>query len=293
MEYEIKMDFYGDWISFLKNQLQNAGYKINTNASQEDISIQYFNLLKRRVTPVLRSVLISNEFKCPSKCKAGLEIVKEKIEKGQDITPFLSTGLKKMEYDDGLLNDWGIHHLHLGTTMRNDGFVQRTGPVLFVRFDEEYAYFINVMDHGRGHEPWFKQELVRIIHRNWPKSIEQFRLKEVLGLSNPITDKDIKTLRGHTLTFIEPEKGVVYMPPGMGCATSGTSIEVVMVSDDYAIRMRNYEEVIRENIDEIVGDIKKHGINPKQELSFSLKIDRNIVYAYENNLNVNVNLGEL
>jgi hypothetical protein len=44
-----------------------------------------------------------------------------------------------------MLNDWGIHHLHLGTKIsKNTGFVERTGPLLFVKFEKNVAYFIGV-----------------------------------------------------------------------------------------------------------------------------------------------------
>ena len=60
----------------------------------------------------------------------------------------LSRKIVDLDYDDDLLNDWDIYHLHLGTNLHIDGFVKRTGPMLFVRFNEQNAYFKNVMGHG-------------------------------------------------------------------------------------------------------------------------------------------------
>lgn len=52
-----------------------------------------------------------------------------------------------------------------------NGFVNRTGPVLFARFDEQNAYLINVWSHGN----WTNQDMIRIIHNNWPESIEDLK----------------------------------------------------------------------------------------------------------------------
>jgi hypothetical protein len=288
MEYEIKMDFYRDWISHLTKFLEQAGYTPATD--QKDVSLQYFNLVRRLVRPIPRKVLIAKEFKCRPKLQSGLDLVKEKIEQGIDLRPHLSTKIIDLDYDDDLLNDWGIYHLHLGTTLRADGFVKRTGPVLFARFDEQNAYFINVMEHGS----WTNQEMIRIIHRNWPESIERFRLKDVTGLSKPVTDKDIKAYRAaHVNSIIEPEPGVIYGPPGMGIMTAGTGLEVVRASDYYAFLMRNYEDTIKENIDELAEKAKDEGVDLGKKLSFILKIEGKNVLAYEENHNIRVDLSEL
>lgn len=288
MEYKIKMDFYRDWISHLRKVLAQAGYTPATDP--EDISMQYFNLLRRLIPPVPRKVLVAKEFTCPPELQSGLNLVREKIQQGIDLRPHLSKKIVDLDYDDDLLNDWGIHHLHLGTTLDADGFVKRTGPLLFVRFDELNAFFINVMGHGS----WTNQDMIRIIHRNWPESIERFRIKGFAGLSKSITDKDIKEFRaGHVISFIEPEPGVIYAPPGMGITTAGTGVKVVLASDHYARIMRKYEDVIRDNIDELADKIKAEGVDLGKELSFILKIEGKNVLAYEEKHNVTIDLGEL
>lgn len=288
MEYEIKMDFYRDWIFHLRESLEKAGY--TPSANQEDVSMQYFNLLRRHIRNVPRKILIAKEFKCPTELKSGLNVVKHKIEQGIDLRPHISKLILNLNYDDGLLNDWDIYHLHLGTTLDSDGFVERTGPVLFARFDKQTAYFINVMAHGS----WTNQDMIRIIHHNWPESIEGFRLPEGVSLSKPATDKDIKAFRkAHVVSLIEPEPGVVYAPPGMGITTTGIGMEVVRASDRYAKIVRGYEDVIKQNIDKIAEKVKNEGVNLSKNLSFILKIKEQKVLAYEENHNVTIHLGEL
>ncbi|MER2058057.1 MAG: hypothetical protein ABTA16_04490 [Niallia sp.] len=62
MGYEINMDFYKDWIGFLRKSLMEAGY--SPSKHQEDVSIQYFNLLRRMIPVRPRQVHIAKEFSC-------------------------------------------------------------------------------------------------------------------------------------------------------------------------------------------------------------------------------------
>ena len=57
-----------------------------------------------------------------------------KIRKGEDLT-HLSKRITDLDYNDALLNDCGIHHLHLGIDVDDSGFDTRIGPLLFVHFD--------------------------------------------------------------------------------------------------------------------------------------------------------------
>jgi hypothetical protein len=47
--------------------------------------------------------------------------------------------------------------------------------LLFARFPNNYAYLINIFPHG----VWAEQELVGIIHRNWPESISDYRVTRI------------------------------------------------------------------------------------------------------------------
>jgi hypothetical protein len=49
-----------------------------------------------------------------------------------------------------LLNEWGVHHLHLGAapSSRDPSLIERSGPVLFARINPDDFYAINVYSHG-------------------------------------------------------------------------------------------------------------------------------------------------
>ncbi len=279
MEYELKMDFYKDWIEIFKQELQAEGYQIDPDESLNDICERYFNVRKRKVAARPRKVLVSKEFTCPPEYQNGLDLIKRKIENGDDLTPHLSRKvITKPDYDDALLNDWGIHHLHLGTKIEDDGFVTRTRPVLYARFTDDFAYFISIMPHGS----WSNREIITIVHRNWPESIEKYRLKGVSGIERKIGNADIAAFRKSGVNPILEINGCYYVQPGGGYAASGKSLDVV--TNCMALRkvVRRLEKDIKDNIKEYMEDVKKQGREVGDKLEFQLKIDNGDVYAYEN-----------
>lgn len=247
----IQIDFIHDWTEILRADLTARGYANSIDTDPERMALQFFNLRKRLISPRPRNILKAPAFSCPPAEQAGLVALEEKIARGEDITPHLSTRLTDLDYDDDLLNDWGVHHLHLGLVMMSppyEQFIARTGPVLFAKFDSDKAYFIDVRSHGRGvPQPWTRQEMIRILHDNWPQSINRYRLN-VEGLVTPPSDEDIRITRtGHVNSLVQLEAGVVYAPPGGGLSTSGISAEVVMTSDRAMIQLDHFEKWLRNN----------------------------------------------
>ncbi|WP_186320513.1 hypothetical protein [Fictibacillus phosphorivorans] len=258
--------------------------------TSEQISHQYFNLHKRLVNPIKRKVMYSKEFSCPEDLKKGLRLVTDKIERGEDIRLHLSKEIFNLDYNDYLLNDWGIHHIHLGTKLNKYGYIERTGPVLFVRFTDQFAYYINVMGHGS----WGKQELVRILSRNWPESISQFRLIGISGRNPKIKDSDVVKLREmHVMTFTEGQEGEIYAPFGMGITSSGMSVDAVRTSDYYLNRIKTIEHYIVQNCSKLINQAKKIGYNFNHNIHMVLGIEGENIYALEVNSRVFFNLGKL
>lgn len=285
--YELKLDFSKDWTRYLKKQLENVGYK--TGTKDTDIHYQYFNLMNRLVGVKPRKVLVSKDFNIPEGYEDAIQAIRVKIEKGEDINSHLSTSLLDSNYNDGLLNDWGIYHLHLGTKLkkiRNKGsrrkgvFVERTGPLLFMRFDKEKAYMINVMEHNN----WAKKEVIKIIHENWPESIEKYLMKGVQVVSPQLNDEAHEALRKHGITsMVQLEEGVIYMPLGGGVASNGDSTAVVMTCLHYSNLIRGLELKVKNNYRNYIKEGERYGFKFKGRLHFCLRIidDVNIGTKYQ------------
>lgn len=286
----MEIDLYRDWVAHLKNELAAFGYNTTQMQSPEAVVHTFLNLTKRLVRPIPRVVLKSQTFSCPTELVSGLAEVERKITAGEDLSPHLSRQLRSPSFNDALLNDWGIHHVHLGTTVDSDGFVTRTGPVLFARFDNTNAYFIDVLPHGS----WSLQRLVKELHDNWPSSIKHFRLNGVVGLAITVSDKDVATLRKSNVnTMVDLGRDVVYAPIGGGCSSSGLSTEVVIHSNRCAMRIRQMQQAVIQNIDAIAKEAKENGIAFPDRPRFELQIDNGKLYAVEVNCMVGVLLGEL
>lgn len=267
--YRVKIALLYDWIHFVRKTLESWGYSLPATIDPHDLGIKYFNLLHRKVPPKPRTVLFSKEFSCPPMYKKRLLKIKKVIEKGEDITPYLSRNLKKLDYDDFMLNDWGIFHLHLGKKLEEDGFIERTEPLLYAIFDESHAYLINVMKHGE----WANQVLMEIVHRNWPHTIEHWKFKGATSISpNPTENQRIALRKSGSVSFVQMEDGTVYAPPGGGYATSRTSIKAVTSTDYVFNTLRRIEIQIKENIADYIKLIEQYGKEVREELHFSLKI---------------------
>src|SRR5450432_67714 len=286
----IKMDFVGEWARNIRSALAAAGYAVPAGLGHDELCHRYMNLQRRLVARRPRTIFKAAEFTCPPEFAVGLSQAQQRIESGHDLRPHLSQGLTDLDSHDMLLNDWGIHHLHLGTTLGSDGFVERTGPVLFARFVEDVAYLLTVLPHGS----WAWQDFVGILHRNWPESISRYRLRGVVGLAPELTDEEIaqarsikiggeKKKRAALSTFIEVEPGVVYAPIGGGYSTAQTSITVVSDCDRLIERLQVYEEMVREAVPAWIEDATSSGVDITPELSFRLGKVGDAVVAIEEN----------
>ncbi|QQL44423.1 hypothetical protein [Sulfuriroseicoccus oceanibius] len=273
----INADFYDDWIEILRGRLAELGYTIPANSTHEDISILYFNALRRRIQPAPRTVHRSAEFSCPSELQAGLEDLEAKIVGGDDLTPHLSRGLKKAGKQDDMLNDWGVYHLHLGTSIEGDGFAERTGPVLFALVTTSSLYEIQVYPHGN----WSNREVVEIIHKNWPDTIERYRLKGVIDIAHNPTSEDVKLLRdAHVNTSLKMDDGAIYMSIGGGMMSDGTGSDVLMQADWHAKTVVDLERSIKSNPSEILTALKEQGHDGTSTVKLVLEADERGLWAF-------------
>jgi len=147
-----------------------------------------------------------------------------------------------------------------------DGFVKRNGDVLYALFNDNDAYLIQIMDH----KSFSKQELVRIIHRNWSESISKYRFNGINSLGATLTDEDIHANRNAGANSLIEIDGIVYFPMGGGLTTARTNVLAMRESDISIKWLEINEEHIRKNINEYVRDVtQKLGYQPN-ELKFKL-----------------------
>ena len=219
---------------------------------------QYFNLQKRIVACKTRKVHKSKEFNCPQGYDEALENFEKKVEKGESLIPFLSDKLLDASYSDGILNDWNIYHFHLTKRFRDDGWAKRSNYELFAYVTDTDMYFLQVYEHKDKLLYWHK-ELVKIINDNRPELLDDFHLKEIVGLSEKLDDEGYKELReAHITTFVELGENQVFGMIGGGYMSDGSSGEAMRISDFWSNHLRMIQEILVANMDklcEIIGTV--------------------------------------
>jgi hypothetical protein len=145
----------------------------------------YWTWRERFPAPRPRNVYRSQELDASPQARqysAQLAELEGKMAAGEDLTPHLSAhvetafiselerpGRQPQQRDadrDRMLNAWGIHHLHLSSKAGRGGFNARGGDLLYAVFRPDDAYLLGIYTHN----DWARQELVRVIVRNWPES---------------------------------------------------------------------------------------------------------------------------
>lgn len=288
----INADFIGDFSIFCKKELLALNIEVPSMESA-DIIRAYYNIRFRDIPSIPRKILVSNEFKSPLEYQTGLEILSNRIINGESLRGHLSTrinnvDLTKLEAHDPMLNDWGIHHLHLGTIpyKKNPNFIDRTKAVLFAIFDNQTAYFIGIYNHGPQYYPWVKLQIMEIISSNWP-----YLLKEANGvIGENLNEKEIKSLRSKNSNYILNLNGHNIFPTGGGSMPVGLSFNVLYQCDQAIAELEFFESVLKNNVDNISIQLEKQlDIKVPRLLNFKLCFNDAKCYLEETNLRLILN----
>lgn len=264
----VELDFYRDWIELMRDKLASEGLDAQ-KLHADDVERAFFNFRRRLIPPMPRKVFKASTFSCPPIYSAGLALLERRIVAGENLAPYLSRKLPRLDFNDGLLNDWGIYHLHLGTEQDEKGRIKGTKEILFARFDETAAYFLGIEGHGA----WTRREFVQIIHDNWPKTIDRFRQKRVLGMREKFSDSEFATLRRKNVnTTIQVTDGAVYLPMGGGFMADGTSTLVRFEADYWQLRVQSLTEYVKTNLEELARQCAEAGVELPERCEFKLQI---------------------
>jgi len=263
----LKSDFFGDWLNILRDILTNHWGYDTTNVSDDELPFLYFNAEKRRPDQRQRQVEVSDSFVCPAELQAGWERLKGIIESGGNITPNLSKLVDRLTNKDSLLNDWGVHHFHLGENL-DGNFIERTGPLLFALVTNDRFYAINVFNHGA----WADEEIVEIIHRNWPEVVKPYKINDA-SLATQISEEQRLTLRAKNgNSFVSVSDGTVYAPPGGGIVCSGYNVQAVLQTHRQRDLLRTLEDHLQAQLPNLKDKLIENGYVNEQEIEATLEI---------------------
>lgn len=119
--------------------------------------------------------------------------LKKLIEEGGDLKPYLSRDIARRyraDKNDGLLNAWGIQHLHFRP--------QGTKYVLFVIIKDADVFVIQSLPHD-GPDAWVNPQLLQIIQDNWP-DLAPPRIRGIQP--EPLSIKNRVDLRKNNVNFL-------------------------------------------------------------------------------------------
>lgn len=233
------VNFDNDLRDIIEGWFASEGIRYNGSDDLSRLVVRYLEMRIRRIPSVPRKVHFSNEIHDslgklaremdPARRDRALEAwgttfyLWHLFVEGEPVIPFLSERVQDARTRDPLLWDWGIHHLHLRRELGNSGFVKRSDYLLFAVVTDAEAFFVDVRPHT---DPegllWFRQDLVSIVHSNWPELIDLNVLHGVTG--DNLADDQIKMLRHKNTNFAMELGGKAIAPLGGGMTTDGGSL---------------------------------------------------------------------
>jgi hypothetical protein len=237
----LNVNFIGDWADFLRQRgLAACGLKYDPSRTRKENTMRYLNAHNRR-TPITarRTVHESRELSIPQKYDADYLALKALIRSGGDLKPYLSRDIikkKRPDKNDGLLNAWGIQHLHFQ--------LQGTEHILLCRITDTDVFVIQALPHD--HDVWVDTSLLQILHDNWPEEIAAGRCRGIQGETLPANER--LALRNQNANFATTmADDTVYLAPGGGLMASGDCSEDRSDCDKIFAELAYWQEVAKNN----------------------------------------------
>lgn len=254
MTPSIEIDPWRDFADSCGRDLAARGHHVVGYLDDQVVRL-FLNAERLVIERVTRNVRRSSAFLCPPEHQEALAAIEEKIANGEDINPHRSKGNKDAGNLDDLLNHWGIYHLHLGLVIGDEGYTDRTGDLIFCRFDSTTAFLIGIYPHG----VWTRQALMQTVHDNWPESIRPWRAHGLKG--NGLTDNQVDLLRKRNANHVlEMSDGTIYLPPGGGVAAAGLNVLDVYGADLLKHWAREEQGRVVDGWDAIAEGAAKRGV---------------------------------
>ena len=275
------MSLYSDLSRLIGDLFGKHGIDYDRSMPLSRLVVRYFEMNTRLIQPAPRRVHFSDQIHTSlgKLLQRGAGDAREAVcrlcqhfAKGDNVNAFLSNKIRDVPSWDGLLWQYGMHHFHLRSEMGKDGFVKRSNHLLFAIVAPLDVYFVDVRRHPKKHDgvEWVRQELIRIVHSNWPKLTESNVLHGIHGAE--WTDEDMHALRQKNLNYTVDIDGETIAPLGGGIAGDGSSVLCTLWASYLLQDLRYHEEELRgDDVQRaVVRDRKAWGFDASLPLEFEL-----------------------
>ena len=279
------MSFEKDLETIIRRNLDQAEVHYDAGMRLDDLVARYIEMATRRVAPKPRRVLFSEEFheslgklfneRSVEQRQKALEawravfLLRHLLQNGENVVRFLSRKIDQLTIKDGLLWDFGMHHFHLSTQTDETGFVIRSDYLLFAIITQEVAYLVDVRLH-RDPESlgWVRQDLLKIVHSNWPEVLDGHELKGVLGTE--ITDKQRKEIRRKSANAASVLGNKTIYSIGGGTMANGSSTLCRVYAMKLLHEIRRHQSYFDDRPSEVLSAFRWKGKELNGEVNFEL-----------------------
>lgn len=266
---KLKANFESDLIAHARRTL-TAQYGSEVNEIEDkDVMIHFFDSLRRQIAIRPRDIKIAADFRCPPGRENDWKAFQEKVCKGEDLGPHLSKLHESLFNVDGLLNEWGVHHFHIGTQPdhKNPYYVKRDGPLVFALVDESTFYAINVYNHGE----WEQLSIIESLHKHWPNVISKYRLRGIPG--ETLNEKQRRTIRNPGgQAAVATQDGTVYGSIGGVTSSAGNTLNSVEYADMCLRDIRQLQSGFEAALCQVLPALERAGYAGEQELEAELQV---------------------
>ena len=279
------MDFLSDLAQAIASEFTRVGISFPPDADPDHLASRYLEMRIRRIDPTPRKVHFSEEMHYslgdlardndPKPSAKAMEAwatvfyLRHLFESGETVIPYLTKWVNKTETCDGLLWDYAMHHLHLS---RNDGkndFVERADWLLFAIVADQDAFFVDVRPHEDSeHLQWVRQDLLDIVHSNWPELTEGRVLHGITGAR--VTDTEKQELRRENVNLAHEVGGRAIAPLGLGTASDGHSKSRRFLADKLLHELEQQQRLFYEQTDELRAAFVEIGMAEDAQMEFKL-----------------------
>ncbi len=280
------MSFRSDIERIVREWLNQQAIRHDPRIDTETLVARYLEMLNRRIEPRPRTVHFSDEISDslgtllrethPEQQHKAVTawgtvfFLYHLFAQGHNVNRFLSRRIRLLKKEDGLLWDWGMHHLHLNRAIESDGFVERSDYLLFAIVTKDDVYFVDVRTHRKpGRLEWVRQDLLKIVHSNWPHLTKSHKMTH--GSGKPLTDEQVKALRMKNMNYVSVIHGDALLPIGGGTMADGSSAVCRMAAMRLLHEIDQHQKYFDTNRHEVTDGLAAAGIdveNTRFELVF-------------------------
>lgn len=228
---------------------------------RKELTVYAVNLSNRMLSPKPREVIECKGVVCPPHLREGYDALKQDIRDGVLLYPRLSRKILEIDYADGMFNDWGIVHFHLGTKRdkRHKALMEGDSNVAYAFLTDDKAYIIAIDSHE--HEKWTDEKFLHTLIEQFPEVLRPWICDvnpDGVASINPTTRAD---LRKENINLFTKINATTFMSPYGGATMNGVRVDAALLRNRIYHRLRKIESFIEENDSTIHAHLMQTGIN--------------------------------